>query len=233
MKNKKRLVITIVLIIALVSVIAATSYAVFTANLTGTKQNKLTTGYVTMNCNETTFNLENTNGLTDEQGIALENNEWTCTLNTVMNGKMNVGYDVALTNVTPSTGLTTSDVKIRALKVKNGTTTYVAGTENTGVLVSSIANSKGQYDTSITGYKIDSTTTNTNEEVTYKIKAWVAGESGTPTTTNKDGVCSDETYTTEDTCKAAGEIWGYEQKSSQAGGTFSFKVKVGASQVLS
>ena len=234
-KNKKKLAITIVAVLALVVAIVGTSFAVFTANLTGVKENKLTTGYVTMTCNETNFTLSDTSVLTDEQGIALQNNEATCTLNTTMNGTMNIGYDVALYDVTPSTALTTSNVKIQALKVDNNNTTYLAGTSATsGVLISDIVSSQGTYDTSITGYKIDSATVNSTNTITYKVKAWVASETGnSQTTTNKDGYCSDTTKTTKATCEAAGEIWGYDQKIGQAGGTFSFKLKVGASQVLS
>ncbi len=234
-KNKKYLIITLISIVVLILAIVATSYAVFTANLTGVKSNKLTTGYVTMSCAETSFSLTDTQALTDAAGIALNNNEATCTLNTTMNGSMTIGYDVALTAVTPSASLTNGDIKIQASKVKNGTTTYlVSSTATTGVLLSSIASSSGTYDNTITGYKIDSVTTNTSETVVYKIKAWVGSESsgGSITTTNTDGYCSDQSYTTKAACEAAGEIWGYDQSKGQAGGTFSFKLRVGASQVF-
>ena len=238
--NKKKKQITIAVIGALILIIAiiGSAYAVFTATLTGVKQNKLTTGYVTMTCTETNFTLSDTSVKTDEEGIALENNEATCTLNTTMNGTMNIGYDVALYDVdslTPSDSLTENNVKIQASKVDNSTTSYLAGSSATeGVLVSSIKTSAGQYDTSITGYKLDSATVNTTKTIEYKVKAWVANEEGnSTTTTNTDGYCSDTTKTTKETCESAGEIWGYDQKIGQAGGTFSFKLKVGASQVLS
>ncbi len=165
--NKKKKQITIAVIGALILIIAiiGSAYAVFTATLTGVKQNKLTTGYVTMTCTETNFTLSDTSVKTDEEGIALENNEATCTLNTTMNGTMNIGYDVALYDVdslTPSDSLTENNVKIQASKVDNSTTSYLAGSSATeGVLVSSIKTSAGQYDTSITGYKLDSATVNT------------------------------------------------------------------------
>ena len=224
MKNKKVIGITIAALLILVMAVVATSYAMFSANFTGTKENVLSTGYVTMNCNQTTFTLNDTNTLTDAQGIALTNNEATCTLTTTMNGTMTLGYDVALTDVdadTPSDGLSASSIKIRALKEKGGTTEYLAGsTATTGVLISSLQNQAGQYDTSITNYNIDSATTSVSEEVTYRVKAWVSGEvSGQVTNTNTDG-------------KAAGGIWGYDQKTEESGGSFSFKLKVGASQIL-
>ena len=235
--NKKKKQITIAVIGALILIIAiiGSAYAVFTATLTGVKENKLTTGYVTMSCTETNFTFENTSVLTDEQGIARNDNEATCTLVTTMNGTMNIGYDVALYDVTNSAALSENNVKIQASKVDNSTTSYLAGSSaTTGVLVSSIKTSAGQYDTSITGYKLDSATVNTTKTIEYKVKAWVANETGnSTTTTNTDGYCSNQTYTTKETCESAGEIWGYDQKIGQAGGTFSFKLKVGASQVLS
>ena len=237
MENKKKKQITIAVIGVLILIIAiiGSAYAVFTATLTGVKENKLTTGYVTMVCNETNFTLSNTQPLTDEQGLALNNNEATCTLSTTMNGTMNIGYDVALYDVTNSAALSENNVKIQASKVDNSTTSYLAGSSaTTGVLVSSIKTSAGQYDTSITGYKLDSATVNQTKTIEYKVKAWVANEEGnSTTTTNTDGYCSNQTYTTKETCESAGEIWGYDQKIGQDGGTFSFKLKVGASQVLS
>ena len=236
-KKKKQITIAVIGVLILIIAVIGSAYAVFTATLTGVKENKLTTGYVTMSCTETNFTLENTSVLTDEQGIARNDNEATCTLVTTMNGTMNIGYDVALYDVTNSTALSENNVKIQASKVDNSTTSYLAGSSaTTGVLVSSIKTSAGQYDTSITGYKLDSATVNTTKTIEYKVKAWVANEGSgssslTPTVT--DGYCSDTTKTTKETCESAGEIWGYDQKIGQAGGTFSFKLKVGASQVLS
>ena len=70
MDNKKVLGISIAAVVVLVIAIVATSYAAFTAQLTGTKENKLTTGYVKMNCAETRFAIANTSAMTDAQGIA-------------------------------------------------------------------------------------------------------------------------------------------------------------------
>ena len=236
-KGKKLIVVFIIAIVVLLGAIVAISYAMFSASLTGVKENKLVTGSVSMSCAETNFTLENTSAMSDEEGIALENNEATCTLTTTLRGTMTIGYDVALYDVdkeTPSDAVGESNVKIQASKVKGGTTTYLANsTATTGVLVSSIKNQAGQYDNTITNYKIDSATTTQSEEVLYKIKAWVSSlQDGSTTNTNTDGKCSDSTKTTKADCVAAGEVWGYEQKQNQAGGTFSFKLKAGAKQVL-
>lgn len=236
--GKKLIIISVFAVTVLLIAVIATSYAMFSANLTGKKENILATGSVGMNCEETNFTLEDTSVLSDAEGIALKNNEATCKLTTTLSGAMTIGYDVALYDVdteTPNDLIGESNVKIQASKVKGGTTTYLAGSNaTTGVLVNSIKNQTGQYDTTITNYKIDSTTTTQSEEILYKIKAWVASEQdGTTTTTKTDGKCSDTTKTTKSDCESVGGVWGYEQKQNQAGGSFSFKLKAGASQIVS
>lgn len=239
--NNKKVIISTISVLLLVTAIILTSYAMFTANLTGTKENKLATGTVDMSCTETNFSLSNTHILTDAEGIALgSSNTATCTLTSTMVGSMTVGYDIALADVdtvTPSDAIGTNNVKIQVKKsVDSGADQYLAGSSSTtGVLVSSIASAVGQYDTdNITSYKLDSATVNGNHTILYTIKSWVASEgSGSSTTTNTNGLCSDPTYTTQAACKAANEIWGYDQKTTQSGGSFSFKLKIGATQVLS
>lgn len=242
MDNKKVLGISIAAVVVLVIAIIATSYAAFTAQLTGTKENKLTTGYVKMNCAETRLNVTNTQAMTDAEGIAASDNVATCTLTSEMVGTMTVGYDVALYDVdadSPSDALTQDNVKIQASKsIDSGTTEYLAGTSaSAGVTVASIQALPDVklYDESLTGYIIDHATLTGNHSVLYSIKAWVAEDVGGSTTSssNTTGVCSDTTYTTESTCEAAGEIWGTSQTQTQAGSSFSFKLKIGASQVLS
>ncbi len=238
MKNKKILVISIAAVVVLVIAIIATSYAMFTAELTGTKENKLTTGNVKMTCTETTLNVSNTQPMSDADGIAATDNTATCTLKSEMTGTMKVGYDVALTDVdtsTPNDTLSKDNVKIRAYKaIDGGSTVDLAGTtSSTGVTVGSLSDSAGVHDTTITSYKIDSATVEGDHTVVYTIKAWVTstGTSTNTNTSNTSGECTNSTYTTQSTCEAAGEIWGTSQTSSQAGGSFSFKLKIGATQV--
>ena len=192
-----------------------------------------------MNCAETRFAIANTSAMTDAQGIAASDNVATCTLTSEMVGSMTVGYDVALYDVdatSPSDSLTKNDVKIQATKsIDSGAVSYLAGTSSTaGVTVGTLENSAGQYDTSITNYKLDSATLTGNHSVLYSIKAWVANDSGSSVTNSSStGTCSDTSYSTESACKDAGEIWGSSQTQTQAGSSFSFKLKIGATQVLS
>lgn len=234
MNNKKILAFSIIAILLLVIVVVSTSYAVFTASFTGTKENKLTTGYVTLNCAETNFTLNNTKPLTDAQGIALSNNSATCTLTSTMNGTMKLGYDIALTAVTPSANITTSDVKIQvSRKIDSAAATYVKGTSSAGVTIASLASSGGQYDSSITAYNLDSNIITGDHSILYTVKSWLtSGGNSSTTTSSATGVCTDSSKTTKATCEAAGGVWGDSQTSSASGGTFSFKLKLGATQVF-
>ena len=238
MNNKKVLALSVVAVAVLVVAIVATSYAMFTANLTGTQENKLNTGYVTLSCTETNFDVKDTNPMTDVEGIAQTDNVATCTLASTMVGTMTVGYDIAMTDVdidNPTDNLGESNVKIQATKsVDSAAATYLVGTAaDKGVLVSDIANSAGIYDTSITGYTLDSAKLTGNHSVVYTIKTWVTslGDSENVEAT-AEGVCSDTQYNTETDCEGAGEIWGNSQTSTQEGGAFSFKLKVGATQTF-
>lgn len=234
-KNKQVIIISVIAVLLLVVAILSTSYAMFTANLTGTKENKLNTGYVTMSCEETVFSLPNTDVMTDEQGIGTVENAATCALKTTMSGNMLIGYDIALADVdleTPSDDINTGNVKIQAFKTIDGATTYLAGSSATaGVLVSSLEESTGVYDQTVTSYKLDSAKINATSTINYTVKAWV---SSLPENTKSSAtdVCTDEQYTTKATCEAAGEIWGDSQTEKQEGGTFSFKLKIGATQTF-
>ena len=119
MDNKKVLIISVISVIALVIAIVGTSYAMFTANLTGTKENVINTGYVKMSCAETTFNVQNSSPMSDSEGIASTDNAATCTLTTEMKGTMRIGYDVALYEVdalTPSDSIGINNVKAQIYK---------------------------------------------------------------------------------------------------------------------
>ena len=150
---------------------------------------------------------------------------------------MTVGYDIALTEVdeiTPNDNLTSKDVKINVYKsIDNGKTLYLAGTTSTkGIFINDLLNKKGKYDKSILGYNLDSATISGNHKVNYYIKAWVTSDKSSIKTKKEKEVCSNSKYKTETECKKNGEVWGNKTTTSTPGGTFSFKLKVGATQVL-
>lgn len=237
MNNKKVLGISIVAVLVLVVAIVATSYAAFTTNLQGTKENVIRVGNVALNCAETTFNITNANpAANDAAGIA-QANAATCKLTSTMNGDMIVGYDIALANVdadTPNDALGAGNIKIQASKkVDSGTATYLAGSSaSAGVVVSSLSSKMGKYDTSL-AYTLDSATLRGNHTVDYVIKSWIATAPATGNATTATNACSDSQYTTAENCTNAGEIWGPKQTQTQSGGSFSFKLKIGATQTTS
>jgi len=236
-KNNKRIIIgSAVVIVVLVLTIAATSYAMFTADLSGTEENKLTTGYVKLECTEETFELTDATEMSDADGIASENNAAKCTLVSTINGQIKIGYDIALADVDslePNDYIGINNVKIQASKkINDGTTSYLAGSSATsGVYVSNLTNTTGAYDDTITGYNIDSAIVEESTTIVYTIKAWVSSL-GENVNSSVTGDCTDPQYTTEATCETAGEIWGNSKTTKQEGGKFSFKLKVGATQTF-
>lgn len=235
MDNKKVLGISVVAVIVLVVAIIATSYATFTANLTGTKDNTIKTGYVTMRCDETVMTINDVEPMTDNQGIAATNNVATCALSVDMQGTMEIGYDVGFDEVNATGSFTTSNVKFQAYKQDGSTTaskTYLAGsTANTGVTFASVASEKGtKVPSVIDKYAIDTNTVNSSKTIYYTVKAWTTSAGSTSDTSNTDGACSNPTYTTKDACEGHNEIWGTSQTVEQAGGSFSFKLKIASTQ---
>lgn len=238
MDNKKVLLISIFAVILLVVIIIVMSYQTLTADLSGKGSGEVNTGTVSLKCNEKTFNIKDASPISDAKGIASDNNVASCELVSTMEGEMNVGYDIALTEVdedTPNDNLTANDVKIDVYKsIDNGAITYLAGTSSTkGILVNDLLNSKGKYDKSILGYNLDSAVLNGNHKVNYYIKAWVTNDKTSVKTLKEKEVCSNNKYKTETECKKNGEVWGNKTTTSNPSGTFSFKLKVGATEVLS
>ena len=237
MDNKSIIIISVFAVILLVISIIMTSYAALSSNMSGTKDNVINTGTVSLKCNETTFNIKNAKPMTDAKGIASDDNIASCELVSTMDGEMNVGYDIALTDideVSPNDGLTAKDIRVDVYKsIDDGKTIFLAGTTATqGIAISNLEQNKGKYDKSILNYNLDSSTIKGNHKVNYYIKAWVTSDKSSLKTTKEKEVCSNSKYKTKEQCETNGEIWGTKTTTSTPGGTFSFKLKVGATQVL-
>lgn len=237
MDNKKVIILSVFAVILLVISIIMTSYAALSSNLSGTKDNVINTGTVSLKCNETTFNIKDAKPMTDAKGIASDNNIASCELVSTMDGEMNIGYDIALTDIdakSPNDGLSAKDVRVDVYKsVDDGKTIYLAGTTATqGTAISNLEKNSGKYDKSILNYNLDSSTIKGNHKVNYYIKAWVTSDKSSIKTTKEKEVCSNSKYKTKEECENNNEIWGTKTTTSTPGGTFSFKLKVGATQVL-
>ena len=209
--NKKVLILTVCSLFVLVAAVIATSFAAYSATITGTEIQSLgSNGYVSMSCSDTNFNVTNAN--VGDKGT------YTCDLKYNLTGTMTVGYDFALTDVSCSSGATC------LIDVKKGSTSLHSNKN-----ITSLASSKGTYDSTITSYNLDSGTLSSTSTVSYTVDAWISAAPANTTSTTE--ACSDTQYSTAETCKNAGEIWGTKQSATQGGATFSFKAKFGAKQI--
>lgn len=206
MENKKTLVLSILGVLVLVVAVVGVSFAMYSFSATGTKENVIQTGTVSVSYTETTT-LALTNQYPMSDALGTEQSETlSFTVSTTMSGTMTINYDLALTEVTEGATLKASNVKFNMTKDGN----YLYGTENTGVLVSTRAANNGTIITT-GGYLLDTDTfTATGQSHTYVIKAWVDSNYNLP---NQDIVVEGTTQSNQTTSE-----------------TFSFKVKVVAQQ---
>ena len=170
MDNKNIIIVSVFAVILLVISIIMTSYAALTANLSGTKENVINTGRVSLKCNETTFNIKDAKPMTDAKGIASDDNIASCELISTMDGEMTLGYDIALTDIdktSPNDGLTAKDIRVDVYKsIDDGKTIFLAGTTATqGIAINNLEKNRGKYDKSILNYNLDSSTIKGNHKV--------------------------------------------------------------------
>ena len=206
MENKNTLIFSIVGVVVLIILVVGISFAMYSFAGTGTRENVIETGSVSLDCDFTTLTLTNQYPSTDAVGSALtgENTSATCTMAAEMNGTMTINYELALVDIVPGNTLTSEHIKFNFTKNSE----YKYGSANTGITVASHA-VDGNKGTLITdGYVLDSgsfTTTGTNS---YVLKAWVADTYNLPQNmVNEDGThtnnTTSETYTFKLKCVGA------------------------------
>ena len=110
---------------------------------------------------------------------------------------------------------------------------YIIGSANTGELVSSLQNrtSSNKY---FNEFVLDNGSFTKTGTVSYVLKAWVTGSEDEIklVLSDSDGVCSDSTYTTKDTCEANNGVWGSSHKiESSSNMSYQFKVILKGGQV--
>ena len=107
MKDKKKLLLTIGLVLVLVLMIVGISYAAFKFIGTGKKENTITTGAITMKYTESTNTISMNNALptTDATGkVRLTEGEYfDFTLSGTINGTENINWEIAAEDVTTGT----------------------------------------------------------------------------------------------------------------------------------
>lgn len=194
--KKKTLILTIIGVLVLVIAVIGVSFAMYSFTGTGTVNNVIRTGTVSVSYAEaSTITLTNQYPMTDAVGSAQSGANTTLqfTVSATMSGAMNIQYEVALDSISAGTTLTTSYVKFNI--VKDSTTWLLSTTASTGITMASIASSNG---TLITGYLLDQDTfTASGDSHTYTIKAWVADTYNLPTTDTSSGTTHSNTTTSE------------------------------------
>lgn len=259
MENNKTMVLSILGVLVLVIAVVGVSFAMYTFSATGTRENTISTGSVSLTFSadqQQLFALDNEYVKTDAQGLASEGK--TFSLTSALNGTMNVAYEIGFTEVTQGTKLTDSLVMVN---IKDNNDNYLMGSASAGATINSVKANVGfdqtAIDNMITGnaaastgkvlansfllneYVFDKGTINgtTGVNKTYTIKAWISdqyqlkgGEAGTANKTycTVNGVV-DSSKDTAEACKAAKGTWTQEKATTAE--TFSFKIKVSATQV--
>lgn len=223
--NKKTLILSIIGILVLVIAVVGVSFAMYSFTGTGTKENVITTGTVSMNFSEgsNNFTLQNKYPMSDAKGIAQGDNRASFGVTaTWASSTLTINYDLGITNITPGTTLTEDYIKV-ALLGSDGTVIVGAkdgeGNLTSGVTIASLKTVKGPNNL-ITTYGLTGGTISTSGATdSYTILAYVADNYNLPT---------DKANTTTDNGGTASRD--LTSKKTTASEEFSFKVGVKAAQ---
>ena len=114
--NSKQVLLSVLGVAILVVAVVGVSFAAFTYSKTGTNDNTITTGTITMSYNETTngITLSNVLPMNDSNGIKLsdENQYFDFTVGASITGTTSINYKVTAVNTEHGTNLTNNYVKV-------------------------------------------------------------------------------------------------------------------------
>lgn len=228
--QKKTLILSIIGILVLVIAVVGVSFAMFTFSGTGTKENVLRTGSISVDFNNATKtnHIEITNQYpeSDAVGMADTNNETTFTVQGDFGGNttMSVNYEVGLSDITttPASGARIGDNYVKVAIQQNST--YVKGTASGGVLISSFASDHGPLNLIDSYYVTNGTLTSSDLTDTFTVKAYLADTYDLPTDAANSDTENGGNLTIPQQDGSA------QHKKTSASETYSFKVKVVAAQ---
>lgn len=230
--NKKALILSIVGILVLVIAVVGVSFAMFTFSGTGTKENVIRTGTVTMEFTDATENnkieLDDSYPMSDAKGVnpTTDNRADFDITATWGDAPMTIVYDLGITNIQAGTTLTSDYVKVALL---DGNDNVIVGTKDAndaltgGVTVSSLANTAGPNNL-IQNYGLTGGTMTTSGDVdSYTILAYVS---------DAYDLAIDHANSTspEDASGTLDNQSGTLHKKTTKSETYSFKVTVSAAQ---
>lgn len=185
--NKKALILSVIGILVLIIAVVGVSFAMFTFTGTGTKENIIKTGTVTIDFTDSSnnFELKNTYPMSDLKGIKQTDNkatfgikgDWT-------SSPMTIIYDLGLINIVQGSTLTNEYVKI-ALLDSNGKVLVGEkddkGNLKSGVTVASLEKSSGVNKLFKEFALTSGTLTTSGVSDTYTIIAYVSDKYDLPT----------------------------------------------------
>src|SRR5574344_1396037 len=201
MDDKKTTILTIAGVLLLVIMVTGISAALFIYTGTGSKENVITTGQISISYAESSkIELTNQYPMSDELGIANTESVMNFTVSGKIGGSISLNYVIGLDSIVEGTTLTQEYIKVYLLK---GDTVVSTFEEGTGKTISSLEQYFIQNHMSSYAMYTDTFTTSGSQE--YTIKAWI-----------------DESYNLAQTDISSGTAHGVETTSE----TFKFKVKV-------
>ena len=215
--NKKTLILSIVGILVLVIAVVGVSFAMYSFTGTGTKENVITTGTVSMSFDpDNNFVVTNQYPMSDAKGVAQEANKADFGVTAdFSNAAMTIKYDLGITNIQAGETLTAEYIKVALLDADGNVIVGTHGEENTdltaGVTIASLQ-SKAGTNNLIQNYALTSgIITSSGQTDNYTIIAYVSDAYDLPTDAAQAGS-------------------GTTQKKATKSETFSFKVGVSAAQ---
>lgn len=168
-KNKKTLILSILAVLVLIIAVVGVSYAMYTFAATGTKENYIQTGSISLNYqNEATCTVSNAYPKTMEVGLA--NPDCTMSFDVVASlaGTTTINYELGLTYDGAVT-LPTNAIRFTLQKGE----TYILGSAAAGVLMSDYT-AAGAIAGLTNRIQADSFTASGTHS--YVLKAWVDGD---------------------------------------------------------
>ena len=225
MENKKKLIVSIVGIIVLVIAVIGISFAMYSFTGTGTKENFIQTGTVSMSFDpDNNFEVSGQYPMSDAKGVATTTNKATFGVNANWGAsKMTISYDLGITDIEEGDTLTAEHIKVALLDDKGAVIvgkTDANGKLSGGVTIASLANKAGANNL-ITSYALTSgTITISGTTDNYTILAYVADTYDLPT---------DKTNTTTD--NGGNQTTSGFHKEQTGSETFKFKIGIKATQV--
>ncbi len=147
--NKKTLILSIVGILVLVIAVVGVSFAMYSFTGTGTKENVITTGTVSMSFDpDNNFVVTNQYPMSDAKGVAQEANKADFGVTAdFSNAAMTINYDLGITNIQAGQTLTAEYIKVALLDADGNVIVGTHGAENTdltaGVTIASLQSKAG------------------------------------------------------------------------------------------